>query len=357
MNNNNELEKLRERATQFFKLTCIDDNVVGLPENEYLTLTNCRFCGRKLHRRRHLFTDGDEGIIASGKRCSCCGTIYTTHRVMYVLTIACSPEKLILLYSRPVTYQSFRPLKGYNEFVKRDDVIFIEGDHYHNVFPDTFTEPKQQKTNVLINEENRKKNPVKHSDEKKQRANKKCKNNHSVIRINSVVVIDDMAEYRSEDYDIQIMSKVTGKIYTMNIQADYKNESGHYFISKETYEKLSERGIPLCRLIKKKDYTNRMKENDIDLKPQSVLMDYGYNVAEQNHLSKLARHNILALLIDTGICSKTRIISYLKFFIKQRSSNQTMTDAIAKWEDDISFVEGYVKGTLQKTWPEDLDII
>ena len=350
------LTNLIKRANRFFKLSCIDDNVVGLPENEYFDLTDCRFCGRKLHRRRHLFTDAEEGIAVAGKRCPYCGTIYTTHRILYVLITAYSPEKLELLYSWGIAYKTFTPIKDCNNFLDRDDVVFVEGKHSSFLHVNKQTDKHQEV--VPIKKYSKKNDLTKEQTARGKGEEKSCIkiNNHPVIRVASVVVIDDTVKYKTDSYAIQVMSKVTGKIFVMIIDADYNSDSGHYFISKETYDKLFVSGIPLCRLIKKKDYAERMKDNDLDLKPQSILMEYGYNVSEQNGLSMLARHNILSMLIDAGICTKTRIINYLEFFIKQRQSNQTMQDAISKWEDDICYVNNYTEGTLKKNWSNRLEV-
>lgn len=357
MSGSSKLNSLREKAIQYFKRAVIDDNVIGLPHDEYTELTKCVLCGRELHRRSHLFNDKEEGIAAAGKRCPYCGTIYTTHRVIYVLVSACSPGSLILQYSWPVVYGSFRPRRGWVDVVNRDDVIYIEGKHSDSLQADN---QKEKQVNAVLDKEYYEtlNGSVKQKPNKKQNTKKSeiTINDYPVIRISSVVVIDDESKYKSENYAIQVMSKVTGKIFAMIIEAEYKSESGHYFISKETYNKLFINGIPLCRLIKKRDYVERMSENNLDLKPQSVLMDYGYNVSDQNNLSMLARHNILAMLIDSGICRKERVISYLKFFIHQRQSKNNMHDAISKWEDDIDFVICYKPGTLKKTWTNNLEI-
>ena len=49
-------------------------------------------------------------------------------------------------------------------------------------------------------------------------------------------------------------------------------------------------------------------------------------------------------IIDNKILSKSEIISYLDFFINQRSSLWNMTNAISKWEADREFVENYKIG-------------
>ena len=61
-------------------------------------------------------------------------------------------------------------------------------------------------------------------------------------------------------------------------------------------------------------------------------------------LTATGRQKILAVIIDNKIMSKSEIISYIDFFISQRSSNSRMEVAISKWEADREFVENYKIG-------------
>lgn len=349
-----------EKVKQFVELSPIDDNVVGLPEDEYLELRDCCICGRKLHLRRHLFTDEDEGISASGKRCPCCGSIFTTDKILFMLATTCDPKKITLLYKRPVAYKTIYILDSCISLLKRNDVIFIEGEYYdlssHIEQDEESEEEIEEDTDEEMEEEDIDEEYYDEDSDLDEDEDDINIDDYPFIQSDSVVVIDDAASYNTDEYAIQVMSKVTGKIFAMIIDAEYNSDYDHYFISKDTYERLFEEGIPLCRLIKKTDYSERMNYNNLDLKPHSILMDYGYSVSEQNDLPALARHNILAMLIDTGICSKHRIISYLRYFIKQRQWNKSMIDAIAKWQMDIDYVEQYKEGTLKKTWSDELTI-
>ena len=77
------------------------------------------------------------------------------------------------------------------------------------------------------------------------------------------------------------------------------------------------------------------------LAQQSLLMQYGYNVSQTEGLTATGRQKILAVIIDNKIMAKSEIISYLDFFISQRSSMSNMEIAISKWETDREFVENY----------------
>ena len=73
-------------------------------------------------------------------------------------------------------------------------------------------------------------------------------------------------------------------------------------------------------------------------------MQYGYNVSQTKGLSFVKRQKILAVIIDNKVLAKSEIISYLDFFIRQRSGMSNMELAISKWEADREFVENYKIG-------------
>lgn len=79
------------------------------------------------------------------------------------------------------------------------------------------------------------------------------------------------------------------------------------------------------------------------LSQESVLMQYGYSVSQQEGLTMARRQKILAVLLDNEILSKSEIISYLDFFITQRQYRHGFEIAISKWENDREFVADYKK--------------
>lgn len=100
----------------------------------------------------------------------------------------------------------------------------------------------------------------------------------------------------------------------------------------------------LCRITDEKNYMKGAYVNGMKLAQESMLMQYGYNVSQTEDLSALRRQKILAVIIDNRIMSKSEIISYLDFFISQRSKRSNMEIAISKWEADREFVENYRLG-------------
>ena len=74
---------------------------------------------------------------------------------------------------------------------------------------------------------------------------------------------------------------------------------------------------------------------------ESKLMQYGYTVSQSSELTSVRRRKILELLIDNKIMTKSDIIGYLDFFIKQRKSQEKFAVAIEKWEDDRDYISKY----------------
>ena len=134
----------------------------------------------------------------------------------------------------------------------------------------------------------------------------------------------------------------------VKINAGYCETCNVYFILESTYVKLKRLGIPLCRVSDEKNYLKNVNVNGMRLASESILMQYGYNVSQEEDLSEITRHKILATLIDKHIMSKSEVISYLDFFISQRQSQSRYHMAIGKWELDRNFVENYKIGKYQE---------
>lgn len=135
-----------------------------------------------------------------------------------------------------------------------------------------------------------------------------------------------------------------GKRELVKISADYCTQCKVYFIMDSTYQSLKRKGVILCRVTDEKNYMKGTYINRMRLAKESLLIQYGYNVSQTEGLTDLRRHKILAVIIDNKIMSKGEIISYLDFFINQRSGMSNMERAIAKWESDREFVEEYKIG-------------
>lgn len=156
----------------------------------------------------------------------------------------------------------------------------------------------------------------------------KCAHNHHSIKDIVAVIYTDNDGRKQENV----------------ISAGFCPQCNIYFILESTYESLKRKGIILCRISDEKNYLKSGSQGGMQLAQQSLLMQFGYSVAQQEGLSSMARQRILAVIIDNKIMSKSEVISYLDFFISQRSSRSNMGIAISKWEEDREFVENYKIG-------------
>lgn len=139
-----------------------------------------------------------------------------------------------------------------------------------------------------------------------------------------------------------------GKQKAFKISAGYCAQCNIYFIMDSVYQNLKRQGIILCRITDEKTYLKGGFMNGAKLAQESILMQYGYNVSQTVGLSARQRQKILAVMIDNKVLSKSEIISYLDFFIRQHGSRNNMGIAISKWEDDREFVEHYKSGEYTK---------
>ena len=136
-----------------------------------------------------------------------------------------------------------------------------------------------------------------------------------------------------------------GNIIQARVPAGYCPNCNVFFIMESTYQRLKMKGTPICRISDEKTYMKgNIYANGMRLAQESVLMQYGYSVSQQEGLSANRRSKILAILIDNDILTRTEIISYLDFFINQRKNNPKYEKAIEKWEMDREFVSEYKVG-------------
>ena len=155
----------------------------------------------------------------------------------------------------------------------------------------------------------------------------KCRfNNHTLQNINA---------------RISILNKNCNIVQT-TISAGYCANCKTFFIMESTYQHLKRQGTLLCRICDEKSYiSSDSSENMWSLAHESKLMQYGYTVSQSSELTSVRRRKILELLIDNKIMTKSDIIGYLDFFIKQRKSQEKFAVAIEKWEDDRDYISKY----------------
>lgn len=139
---------------------------------------------------------------------------------------------------------------------------------------------------------------------------------------------------------VPVLNPLTGRKQHHEVSAGFCRRCKKYFITEGTFESLKTKGVLLCKVVDKKTY-HQMESGNYDIRNESELMMYGYSVSKQKGLSPITRHQILAMLIDEGIMPKTRILSYLDYFIRMNRKRASMRDAIGKWEADMRYVSAY----------------
>lgn len=149
---------------------------------------------------------------------------------------------------------------------------------------------------------------------------------------------------------------INAKIYTLGydgstllneIPAGYCQQCNQYFIETFQYEKLCNTGIPLCRVIKSEHAKATSPDYSKTLSEESILHQFGYNVSQEDNLSKKQRQTILACLIESGICNRHKITGHLSWLIRNNEGKPYMYNAISEWTEDRIFAENYHFGSCQ----------
>lgn len=192
----------------------------------------------------------------------------------------------------------------------------------------------------------------------KYETEKKIIHNNAKAEMNGTITVKDFVVRRStfkcmhkqhklENIEalIKIIDK-NGKERKEKVSAGYCEECKTFFIMESIFQDLKKKGTPICRVCDEKTYLrNSNYINGMHLAQESVLMQYGYTVSQNEGLSSARRKKILSVLVDNNILTKSDIISYIDFFISQRKYQSKMEKAIEKWESDREFVAKYKAGT------------
>lgn len=170
------------------------------------------------------------------------------------------------------------------------------------------------------------------------------------IQIHDFVVRRSVFRCIHQEHDIQDIKAVMkiadnyGHEKEVRLPAGYCPKCKMYFILDKTYETIKKNGTPLCKVCDEKTYLSgngNTYVNGMQLAQQSILMQYGYNVSQQENLSDARRRKILSMLIDNHILTRNDIMNYLDFFVSQRKNIRTQQQAIRKWESDRDYISKY----------------
>lgn len=138
-----------------------------------------------------------------------------------------------------------------------------------------------------------------------------------------------------------------GNIFTYLIPIVYCKTCGLYFALEGTYRNLKKHGHILCQVITYTDFKKNGAPTAYSgsLQSESLLHALGYNVSQSDGLTRDQRHVILERVIDSGILTKDRVLSYLDFFIGMRGD---CTAAVEKWTEDRDYIADYQLGSNPK---------
>ena len=130
------------------------------------------------------------------------------------------------------------------------------------------------------------------------------------------------------------------KVEPYHIYVGYCQSCGIYIAFKSDYRKMLEHGTPLCTVYEYEQYTEQAKSN-FAYKSQSILAAKGYNVQANSSLSDQDRQSILRDCIDNNLVQIHDLLDFLNWLVRTRNPLPNLQNAVAKWKQDIIFVEQY----------------
>lgn len=134
-----------------------------------------------------------------------------------------------------------------------------------------------------------------------------------------------------------------GFLREKTFSAFYCKQCGKYFVTNDAFERLTRSGRLCCRVMEIDDVVNPKggAGRFANYANESVIRQYGYNVSKQEDLSSGERQAILSFVIENDVMSQYEIISFLDTLIDTREGMANMQDAVAKWREDVRFLEHY----------------
>lgn len=118
-----------------------------------------------------------------------------------------------------------------------------------------------------------------------------------------------------------------------------------FFMNYDTYSAYSRKygGLKFrCQI----DKSSMNLKPEMNLAKDSFLSRAGYSV--NAHTPRSQRQETLAYLIDSGKATKWEITEKISEFIQRSSKNESMKEAVIRWEEDIAFVADYDTGKQAK---------
>lgn len=145
-----------------------------------------------------------------------------------------------------------------------------------------------------------------------------------------------------------IMKDIKGHLFVIDKMGSMKEKlvslalcktCSTYYILESTYSELKKYGIICGMVMSRKEYINHKDIDTSYLREKSPLKMLGYSVNKEDDLSTEQRWKILEMIVDKGIMSLDRELSYLDFFINRIHSSE---DSVYCWKQDRIHMQEYV---------------
>ena len=141
---------------------------------------------------------------------------------------------------------------------------------------------------------------------------------------------------------------VKGQEFTYDVPAIRCDTCGKLYILESEYQKMREKGVPLCSVVENIYWKKKPEEQEgwSEANPGgSVMYTHGYNVNAYENLSEPQRQHILHVLVTEGILTKAEVCSHLDMLIKRASGQAKLEKALYKGLADLLYMEQYGKET------------
>lgn len=168
----------------------------------------------------------------------------------------------------------------------------------------------------------------------------------TIIKKADVLIISDIRRCANKNHTVKdvraiIFTIINGHKQSQIIDTSFCFNCCRYTISESEFNRI--KGKPICQIKwydKKKNSLNNTDTWDFNIQ-HSILYKLGYNVQKQSGLTPNMRRQILVNAIKSHKLSKGQICSYLEMFIKQKSGQSNMKDAVAKWRSDLQYIRNF----------------
>lgn len=264
------------------------------------------------------------------KKCSSCGTKFDIINVELQNYL----DGNVVWKKEDIAY-----CRNCNEFFFRSDY-----DDFIYKHPGYFDYKLVQHVRKSIEDKEEKKKEKLTEETKKITEIKKEKNDNMLPKANFFVrsSICSCAKKKHNIIDFKAEVDVicpNGDILKKSFLASYCEDCKLYFMYDNEYKRLRKSGVPLCSIFEYSKYIKAKNNGKIELKPESLLHSFGYNVGASENLSSKQRNKILSFVIKNGVMNKHEILYLLNYLVDFRKNDKRQAKAIAKWKMDINYLQ------------------